>query len=250
MRVGSAWRLVVRRAPPQVRERNAMSNEHWFWSQRGRTMGPVDLVELQRLVANGSIAAATWIYDPRLSAWVVAGSMRELFGAGRGAAAPPPPPPAAPPDGPADACFCRFCGARQVAGAIRCGACGRETGASSLTIEPRLAAIICRSCVLAAPVLNALSAIGPAIVWAIGSKDQRVVAEAKDALNQLLTLALLLLAIFVLGLVGILIVIGPILAAIASVAVAIYCIWAGIVGLVALHDGKPFRYPFSMKFIP
>lgn len=215
-------------------------------------MGPVDLVELQRLVQGGSIERTTWIYDPRLAAWVAAGSVHELFGAGRPAepASPPPPPPPPAPDGVEQGNFCRFCGARHPAGAQRCGACGRETGAQGLTIEPRMAAIICRSCVLAVPVLTALSAVGPAVVWAIGSKDPRVVAEAKDALNQLLTVALLFLAIFALGLFGLLIVIGPLVAAAASMALGGYCIWVGIVGLVALNDNKPFRYPFSIQFIP
>jgi uncharacterized Tic20 family protein len=83
----------------------------------------------------------------------------------------------------------------------------------------------------------------------MGASDPRVVAEAKAALNQLLTLAIALVGIWILGIVGAIIIVGPIFAAIATAALAVYCVWMGIVGLVALSDGKPFSYRCSFALI-
>jgi uncharacterized Tic20 family protein len=157
--------------------------------------------------------------------------------------------PSAPPDSAPRATFCRFCGAAHAAGATRCGACGRATGAPSVTMDPKLAAILCRCSVLTAPVLTGFAFLGPGIVWAMGASDPRVVAEAKAALNQLLTLAIALVGIWILGIVGAIIIVGPIFAAIATAALAVYCVWMGIVGLVALSDGKPFSYRCSFALI-
>jgi uncharacterized Tic20 family protein len=239
-----------------------MSSSQWYWSQRGSTMGPLDLDEIRRLVSLGSIEHATWIYDPRAGAWVVAGSVAELDDALRERATRDRAPdarsgestattagPSAPPDSAPRATFCRFCGAAHAAGATRCGACGRETGAPSVTMDPKLAAILCRCSVLTAPVLTGFAFLGPGIVWAMGASDPRVVAEAKAALNQLLTLAIALVGIWILGIVGAIIIVGPIFAAIATAALAVYCVWMGIVGLVALSDGKPFSYRCSFALI-
>lgn len=218
-------------------------------------MGPLDLDEIRRLAALGSIEHSTWIYDPRAGTWVVASSVAELEDTLRGpaeATAPetPAPGPSAPPDSAPRATYCRFCGASHAAGATRCAACGRDTGATSVKMDPKLAAILCRTSVLAAPVLTGFAFVGPGIVWALGASDARVVAEAKAAINQLLTLAIALLGIWILGIVGAIILVGPIFAAIATVALAVYCVWMGIVGLVALSDGKTFDYRCSFRLIP
>lgn len=213
-------------------------------------MGPVDLDEILRLAGTGAIEHSTWVYDPHAAAWVVAGSVGALDDALRGrAGGAARATPSAPPDAAPRASYCRFCGATHAPGAARCSACGRETGGSGFVMDARMAAIVCRSSVLAAPVLTGFAFLGPGIVWALGASEPRVVDEAKAALNQLLTLAIALVGIWILGIVGAIIIVGPILAALATAVLAVYCVWVGIVGLVALSDGKPFRYRCSFTLI-
>ena len=72
---------------------------NWYWSQRGSTMGPIDLKEIRRLAATGSIEYSTWIFDPRAQAWLVAGSIDGVF---MKPVPPVPTGPAAPPDATTD----------------------------------------------------------------------------------------------------------------------------------------------------
>ena len=227
---------------------------NWYWSQRGATLGPVDFAELQRLALAGSITRDTFVFDPARSEWVAAGSVEGLLPAGfAGADAgsmPPPPPP--PPPTAAAPVFCRACGARNEAIAVRCTACGQELSPRTNGLDPKIAEVVCRASILATPLLAATiigPAIGPAIVWALGSENPRVVAEAKQAFNCLLTLLIAGAVLGAVGLIGICCIAGPILAAVGYAVLAIYCIVAGIMGLVASSDGKPFSYPFVISLL-
>lgn len=215
---------------------------NWYWSQRGATLGPVEFAEIRRLAAAGSIAPDTWLFDPAQQSWVAASSITGLF-----AASAPPQTPAA--ERPASVVYCRFCGATNSPFAERCASCGREAegGVPAGGIDPKLAAIICRVSILTAPLLASTiigPAIAPAIVWAIGSREPRVVAEAKQTFNCLLVLVLALVAIWLFGLLGVILVVPTILAGIATVGVAIYCIVVGVLGIVAASSGREFRYPW------
>jgi len=225
---------------------------NWFWSQRGATLGPVDFAELQRLARAGSIAGDTLVFDPVRREWIAAASVEGLVppvagGAEAGSMPPPPPPPAA-----AAPVFCRACGARNEAIAVRCTACGQELSPRTNGVDPKIAEVVCRASILATPLLAATiigPAIGPAIVWALGSENPRVVAEAKQAFNCLLTLLIAGAVLGAVGLIGICCIAGPILAAVGYAVLAIYCIVAGIMGLVASSDGKPFSYPFVISLL-
>jgi uncharacterized Tic20 family protein len=222
----------------------------WYWSQRGSTLGPVAFEEIRRLATAGSIAPDTWLFDPAQRNWVTASSISGLFptsGADRTPDAPPPPQPQS-------IVYCRFCGATNSPFAVRCTSCAREASglAPASSIDPKLAAVFCRVSVLAAPVLSTIivgPAIAPGIVWALGASDSRVVAEAKETFNCLLTVLIASAACSVLGLVGAVLIVPAILAGIALAAIGIYCIVVGIMGLVALSNEKPFRYPWILRLI-
>lgn len=267
---------------------------NWYWSQRGSTMGPIDLKEIRRLAAAGSIEYSTWIFDPRAQAWLVAGSIDGVF---MKPVPPAPTGPAAPPDATTDPTtdpntdsntdpntggstsfnagefkhastssssssfanssphtshaggFCRFCGARTEQHQPRCAACGRDNATSQTTVEPRVAEVICRASVLAAPALTVLAFIGPAIVWALGSSNPRVVEEAKRTINCLLTLLIALTLSAIFGAVGVFLILPTVIAVLVSIGIGVYCVVVGILGLIATASNKPFRYPWMFNLI-
>lgn len=225
---------------------NSTGGSNWYWSQRGATLGPVDFAEIRRLVDNGSITAETWVFDPAQGAWIAAGSIAGLFSASV--------PPAAPPDAAPTVVFCRFCGAQNDPLAPRCMSCGRDqgTGVAASGIDPKVAEVICRASTLATPILFSLtligSLIGPGIVWAMGSRNARVVAEAKQAFNCQLTLFVAFVAIWVFGLLGFILIVPTILAGLATLGLAVYCVVVGITGLIAAADGRPYAYPWVIRF--
>lgn len=227
--------------------------DEWFWSQKGSTMGPVPFSEIRRLHAAGSIDHATWVYDPTRGAWVVAGSIPEIAApepspaAGDAAGAPVAPPP----DAAESFLYCRFCASRNAANAARCTSCGRETGVAAPTssIDPKVAAVVCRACLLAMPALNIFAFIGPAIAWALGSGDPRVVAESKAAINAMLTISIVFVASIVVGVIGAIVLVGPFIAGLAAVAITVYCIVVGIQGLIAAGRNEPFRYPMTLALV-
>ena len=283
---------------------------NWYWSQRGSTMGPIDLKEIRRLAATGSIEYSTWIFDPRAQAWLVAGSIDGVF---MKPVPPVPTGPAAPPDATTDPTtdsttdpttdsttdpntdsttdsttdpntggstsfnagefkhastssssssfanssphtshaggFCRFCGARTEQHQPRCTACGRDNATSQTTVEPRVAEVICRASVLAAPALTVLAFIGPAMVWALGSSNPRVVEEAKRTINCLLTLLIALTISAIFGAVGVFLILPTVIAVLVSIGIGVYCVVVGILGLIATASNKPFRYPWMFNLI-
>ena len=259
---------------------------NWYWSQRGSTMGPIDLKEIRRLAATGSIEYSTWIFDPRAQAWLVAGSIDGVF---MKPVPPAPTGPTAPPDATTDPTtdpntggstsfnageskhastssssssfanssphtshaggFCRFCGARTEQHQPRCTACGRDNATSQTTVEPRVAEVICRASVLAAPALTVLAFIGPAMVWALGSSNPRVVEEAKRTINCLLTLLIALTLSAIFGAVGVFLILPTVIAVLVSIGIGVYCVVVGILGLIATASNKPFRYPWMFNLI-
>lgn len=229
------------------------TSDEWYWSQRGATLGPVTFAEIRRLASNGSIVADTWLFDPAQRAWVAASSIPGLFAAATSAqpAAQPSAPPAPPP---ASVVYCRFCGATNSPFATQCSSCGRAASdaKSTVHIDPKLAAVFCRVSVLAAPILSTIiigPAIAPGIVWALGSHEPRVVAEAKETFNCLISVLIAFALCSIFGLVGAILIVPAILAGIAIAALSIYCIVVGIMGLVALSNEKPFRYPWIVRLI-
>lgn len=214
----------------------SMSSNDWYWSQGGTTMGPIDLAEMQRLVGSGAVARSTWVFAPARGAWVAADSIPELF-----PPAAPAPGVAPPPDATPTAIYCRFCGARNAVGAVRCGACARDLAPTGGQMHPKVAKVICRACILATPVLSIFAFIGPAIVWSLGSANPAIVAEAKQAMNCLITIVIafvvsLALSFVLIGLVGF-----PL--------IFIYCLVVGILGLVAATNDREFKYPLVIPFI-
>lgn len=211
------------------------NTQDWYWSQQGATLGPIDLAELRRLVATGSVTPSTWVYAPERREWVRADSVEALF----------PPPgsgssPSAPPPDARTGTFCQFCGAKCAPGSPRCDACGRERSTTT-NIDPKVAEVVCRACVFAMPLISVLAFIGPAIMWSLGSSNPRVVAEAKQAINCQLTVVIafvvsLLLTLIAIGILGL-------------IAIPIYCIVVGILGLVASSNGREFRYPLAIPFL-
>jgi len=214
----------------------SMSSNDWFWSQGGTTMGPIDLAEMQRLVAGGAIARSTWVFAPARGAWVAADSIPELFPPAAPAPGVAPPPDAAP-----TAIYCRFCGARNAVGAARCGACARDLSATGGQMDPKVAKVVCRACVLATPVLSIFAFIGPAIVWSLGSANAAIVAESKQAINCLITITIAFVVSFVLSFVVIGLIGFPL--------IVIYCIVVGILGLVAASNDREFKYPLAIPFL-
>lgn len=224
------------------------SDQSWYWSQSGTTLGPIDLEQLRRLAARGSLRADNWVYDPTQQSWVLARSIAGLFAANTPASAPPD----ARPDAAPSVVYCRSCGATNSPFATHCASCGRDARAHDRGIDPKIAFICCRVSILATPLLAATivgPAVAPAIVWALGSRNEVVVAEAKGAFNCLLTLLIAFICAWAFGLIGAILIVPPILAAIFTAALVIYCIVVGILGLVAIDDGKPFRYPMAFTLI-
>lgn len=232
----------------------------WYWSQRGTTLGPVDFAEISRLASAGSITRETWVFDPAQSAWVPAASVGGLFSSATpsaAAAVPPavPPVPSQPagtqPSG--SVVYCRFCGATNSPLDARCNSCGREPDIKAQSgIDPRLAAIVCRVSILLTPILAntiILPALAPGIVWALGSRDPRVVAEAKQTFNCLLTLVIVLVPVWIFGLIGIVVILPTVFAGIVTAAAAIYCVVVGILGLIAASNDREFRYPWIIQLL-
>lgn len=214
----------------------SMSSNDWYWSQGGTTMGPIDLAEMQRLVTSGAVGRSTWVFAPTRGAWVAADSIPELFAPVATAPGVAPPPDAAP-----SPTYCRFCGARNVAGAVRCGACARDLAPTGTQMDPKVAKVVCRACVLATPVLNVFAFVGPAIVWSLGSTNAAVVAEAKQAMNCLITITIAFVVSFALSFVVIGLIGFPL--------IVIYCLVVGILGLVAASNDREFKYPLAIPFI-
>ncbi len=220
------------------------SEQQWYWSQQGATMGPVDFDALRQLVTSGSIGPSTYVFPPDGRGWIRASEVADLFAPAAATASTVAPPPDAPPSDR----FCRFCGASHDATAQRCNACGRDV-ATPTTVDPKIAEVICRASILAAPVINVMAAIGPGIVWALGASDPRVVLEAKRSLNCLITLGIAALFFTMVSVVLAIVVIGPILGVVGFIGLAVYCVVVGIIGLAATANGRAFRYPWSIEFL-
>jgi uncharacterized Tic20 family protein len=103
--------------------------------------------------------------------------------------------------------------------------------------------------VLAAPALTVLAFIGPAIVWALGSSNPRVVEEAKRTINCLLTLLIALTLSAIFGGVGVLLILPTVMAVLVWIGIGVYCVVVGILGLIATASNKPFRYPWMFNLI-
>ncbi|MFM7260263.1 MAG: DUF4870 domain-containing protein [bacterium] len=220
----------------------------WHWSRDGAAQGPVDFVELKRLAAAGAITPSSWVHDPVLRKWVVASSVVGLAfvappevappevaspevassevpaseGTDSASVAPPPvpPPPVPPPLVPA-----------------------------TVPIDPKVAEVICRASVLVLPFNYLLSPIVVGIVWAIGARDPRVVAECRQTMNCLLSIYIVGAAALVVGFVCAIILIGPFIAAACGLALFVYCVVVGVQGLVAASHGRPYRYPFAWQLL-
>jgi hypothetical protein len=54
----------------------------WYYSKRGAQQGPVGLGELQRLLADGDIAAGDLVWHEGMADWTAAGEVAELRAAG------------------------------------------------------------------------------------------------------------------------------------------------------------------------
>ncbi|MEY3143332.1 MAG: hypothetical protein RLY21_1825 [Planctomycetota bacterium] len=208
-------------------------------------MGPVEFAELRRLLSDGSITPASWIYNPVQSAWVQVSSVPELMDA------VPQPGVASPPDAPSPSTvYCRFCGAAAPVTAIHCSACGRPmSNAPNFVMDEKTAAIICRASVLATVALPVVAIVAPIIVWGIHSNDQAIVREARAAVNCHITMMIVSLVAFMIGVVGLVVFIGPIITALILLGLYIYAIVVGIRGLIATSKNEPFEYPFSVSFI-
>ncbi len=218
----------------------------WFWSQRGATMGPVDLAELRRLASSGSLGPSTWVHDPRSASWKQASTVPEIMEVFPAAAAGPPP------DAADGVVYCQRCGAKHMAGAAHCSVCSQPFAAASgsgVPMSPRVATAICRASVLAHSFFPVLAIAAPAVVWAIGAQSPEIVREARNSINCHITMVLALLAAFMVGMACLVILIGPILAAVIGFAVWIYGIVVGILGLIALANERPFEYPGAIPFL-
>lgn len=159
------------------------TSNNWFWSQAGTTLGPVDIDEIRRLIAAGSIDRKTWVFDPAQGAWAAAEMVPGLVF--------PAVPPTAPPDAPQSVVYCRFCGA----------------------------------------------------------SNARNSAEAKAAFNCMLVSLLVCIFAGFVAVFGLLCLVGPIVAGLIGAALAVYLVVAGIMGLLAAADDKPFEYPLIPKII-
>lgn len=217
----------------------------WYWSQRGISMGPVSFAELLRLVELRSITATTWVYHPQQATWVQAQSIAELADAMRKATAEAPPSGAPP-----EVVYCSFCGAAGAARANHCVACGRRMAVSETSGEGSdLASVLCRVSVLVTAVVPVLPIVVPAIVWAADTRGGASVDEAKRALSCHIVLALGWLFAGWLAVFGLLIIVGPCISALLACALVIYSLVAGVLGLVALGQPKPFEYPLMPRLI-
>lgn len=109
---------------------------------------------------------------------------------------------------------------------------------AAFSSEEKLLALLCHLI----PLLGA-GFIGPLVIWLI-KKDQSAYIDhhAKEALNFQLTLLIAILVCFLLTFV----VIGVILAPVVGI---IALIWS-IMACIAANDGKWYRYPVSIRFIP
>ena len=209
-------------------------NSNWFWSQQGVTLGPIDLEEIRRLASAGNIQPSTYVYDPARAAWVLAGSVDGLFPTGP--ASPPPDAPRSP--GAASAGFASSDAPRSAPPPAM------STAPAASTLDPRSAAVVCRACVMVAPFVNVLAVVGPAVVWAMSPRDERVVAEAKSALNCLLVAFLGSIVAMGITIIGALVIIGPFIGVPMVLAIGAYLVVCGIRGLMAASDDRPFRYPW------
>ena len=81
------------------------------------------------------------------------------------------------------------------------------------------------------------------------ARDPRVVAEAKETFNCLITLLITGLVAGVFGAVGLVLILPLALAAVLGVGLIVYCVIVGITGLVALSNDRPFRYPWILRLI-
>jgi uncharacterized Tic20 family protein len=118
-----------------------------------------------------------------------------------------------------------------------------------ITFDPRVAEILCRIAVLTAPLTNIFAFIGVGIVWGLGASDQRIVTEARQTMNCLLTLGLGLVIAAAVSFVCAIIIIGPFIGIAISAALFVYCVVVGIRGLMAATNGVPFKYPWIIQFI-
>lgn len=230
----------------------AMSEDaNWFWSDAGTVRGPMPLSELQRLASTGALRPTSFVHDPLRAAWLAASQVPALQRSFPGGADPAQPsgPAAAPPLDPPPDARCRSCGAAGTPGGRHCANCGQSVHAPQPAIDQRLAEVLCRASILAAPLVNVFALIAPAIAWSLGAENPRVVSEAKSAINCLLTLLIVSVAAIVFGFVGSLLVLPVILAWAVHVALFIYCVVTGIQGLVASARGKPFRFPLAFNLI-
>ena len=88
-----------------------------------------------------------------------------------------------------------------------------------------------------------------AAIWVSSTPGSDTAAEAKAAFNcMLVSLLVTIFAVFV-GVFGLLCLVGPIVAGFIGGALAVYLVVAGIMGLVAAADDKPFEYPLIPKII-
>ena len=238
------------------------SRAQWHWSHDGKTLGPVDFIELKRLAAIGSITSATWVHDPILSRWVAASSVAGLLpvpetsvsasgsssdpasasASASGSEAPRVRTPSSPPTTPPIS-------AVPPSPAASASAPPPTPSSMPMTLDPRVAEILCRIAVLTAPLTNIFAFIGVGIVWGLGASNQRIVAEARQTMNCLLTLGLGVVIAAAVSFVCAIIIIGPFIGIAISAALFVYCLVVGIRGLMAATNGVPFRYPWVIQFI-
>ena len=234
------------------------SRAQWHWSHDGKTLGPVDFIELKRLAAMGSITSATWVHDPILSRWIAASSVAGLLPVHAADSKS-----AEPASGPApDATSATAPASSSEASGVRTPSSPPTTPpippvppsttastSAPVTFDPRVAEILCRIAVLTAPLTNIFAFIGVGIIWGLGASDQRVVAEARQTMNCLLTLGLGVVIAAAVSFVCAIIIIGPFIGIAISAALFVYCVVVGIRGLMAATNGVPFRYPWVIQFI-
>jgi hypothetical protein len=227
------------------------SQAAWHWSRDGVAVGPVDFDELKRLAASGAITAETWVHDPVLRRWVAASTVAGLaFTATAASGAPIPPisepplssdaavPPAVPPAVPQ--------AAPPAVPPIAPPPVG-SAGASS--IDPKVAEVMCRVAVLVFPFIYVFSLLAVGIVWAIGASNPRIVAECRQTMNCLLSVAIVGVGAAIVSIVCAIIIIGPFIGLACGLAIFAYCIVVGIKGLVASSNGKPFQYPWAWRLL-
>jgi uncharacterized RDD family membrane protein YckC len=77
----------------------------WYYAQGGQRQGPVEEVEIRRLIAAGQLGRADLVWRTGLAEWIPAGEAAELTSSFQPVWAPPPSPPPPPPPAPAPAQF-------------------------------------------------------------------------------------------------------------------------------------------------